>query len=176
MEERWSSKSVHLAQLRAMVIDDNRDMRTLIKSLLYALGIKDVIECGDGGQALEELKVRQADIIFLDWAMDPINGIEFLQMLRRSPDSPCPRANVIMLTGHTTIEHVVEARNAGMTEFLAKPVSSEKLYTRVMSVLKYPRPFIEAPNYVGPCRRRKFPGGYEGPERRKSEVVATAAE
>ena len=154
-----------------MVVDDNRDMRALIKSLLHGLGIKNVVECGDGGEALEELRLRPADLIFLDWAMDPIDGIEFLQLLRRSPDSPCPRANVIMLTGHTTREHVIEARNAGMTEFLAKPVSAKKLYTRVMSVLKYPRPFVNEGGYVGPCRRRKFPGGYEGPERRGDKQV-----
>lgn len=166
-----TTRSIELAQLRAMVVDDNRDMRVLVKSLLHALGIKDIVECGDGGQALEELKLRPADIIFLDWEMNPINGIEFLELLRRAPDSPCRRANVIMLTGHTTRDHVIEARNAGMTEFLAKPVSSEKLYTRVMSVLKYPRPFVEQGNYIGPCRRRRFPGGYEGPERREDDAT-----
>ena len=174
MLDRWGAKSIELVQLRAMVIDDNRDMRSLVKSLLCALGIKDVVECGDGAEALQELKIRKADIILLDWEMEPIDGIEFLKLLRQAPDSPCPRANVIMLTANTTAEHVIEARNAGMTEFLAKPLSAEKLYTRVMSVLKYPRPFISEGDYIGPCRRRRFPGGYEGTERRGDSEVEAA--
>lgn len=159
MRNNQPRKTLQLQQQRVMVIDDNSFLRSLVVSLLYALGFRDVVECSDGGEALEELRIRPADIIFLDWAMDPINGIEFLQLLRRSQDSPCPRANVIMLTGHTTASHVIEARNAGVTEFLAKPVSAQKLYSRVMSVLQHPRPFVVSDSYVGPSWDGRAPGG-----------------
>lgn len=164
-------KSVQIAQLTAMVIDSNKHMRLLVTSLLYTLGFRELFEASDGGEALQELKFNPADLIITSWCMEPIDGIEFIKTLRRAQDSPCPQANVIMLTANTEYRHVVEARNAGMTEFLAKPVSAEKLYTRVLSVLKYPRPFIHAKNYIGPCRRRFFPGGYHGEDRRDSDNI-----
>lgn len=164
-------KSVQVNELKVLIVDRNKHMRMLVKSLLYTMGFKKLAEAGDGGEALQELNSKPADLIITGWDMDPIGGLELIQTLRRSSDSPCQRTNIIILTAHTERANVIEARNAGMTEFLAKPISVDKLYTRVMSVLRYPRPFIEASKYTGPCRRRTFPGGYEGEERRREEVI-----
>lgn len=141
----------------------------LLKSLLYAMGFRNLTDAGDGSAALQGLKFCPADLIVTGWDMQPIGGIELIQTLRAGPGEPSQRADIIMLTAYAERENVIEARNAGMTEFLTKPITTDKLYTRVMSVLKYPRPFIEAKKYVGPCRRRTFPGGYEGEMRRASD-------
>lgn len=167
MFQGQTTKSVRIAELTAMVVDQDKHMRRLVKSLLYALGFRNLHEASDGGSALQELKFNPADLIVTSWTMEPIGGIELIKTLRLSKDSPCPEADIIMLTANTEVRHVVEARNAGMTEFLAKPVSADKIYTRVMSVLKYPRPYIQTNSYTGPCRRRIFPGTYEGDERRQ---------
>lgn len=161
-------KDLRLEELRVMLIDDNADMRRLVKSLLHAMSIRSVIECGDGGDALQELGTRKIDLIITDWAMEPIDGVEFVKLLRTAPDSPCPRVDVIMLTGNAELDQVIQARNAGVTEFLAKPISAEKLYTRVISVIKHPRPFIQSKGYTGPDRRRIYPGSYMGEERRNN--------
>lgn len=128
-------KTIRMDSLRILVVDDNRHMRTLIKSLFYAMGCKLVSESSDGGEALEELKTRTIDLVVCDWVMAPIDGLEFLKMLRTAQDSPNPNVPLIMLTGHTERERVIEARDAGVTEFLAKPISAEKLYSRVISAL-----------------------------------------
>ena len=69
---------------------------------------------------------------------------------------------------------LVAARDAGITEFLAKPVSSKALYQRIVSVIANPRPFIKTKTYFGPDRRRNInPGAYTGPERRKGGKAET---
>lgn len=157
---------IRLEDLRVMIVDDNKHMRTLIKGLFYALGCKNISESADGSEALEELRSRPIDLIITDWAMQPLDGLEFLKLLRQSSDSKNPKVPVIMLTGHTEVDRIFEARDAGITEILAKPISAEKLYTKVISVLKRPRKFIKSKKFVGPDRRRRRVE-HDGKEKRK---------
>jgi hypothetical protein len=64
---------------------------------------------------------------------------------------------------------VIGARDAGVTEFLAKPISAKGLYQRILNVVANPRPFIKTETYFGPDRRRNVNASYAGPERRKGE-------
>lgn len=166
MVDYLTRKELRLAELRVLLIDDNADMRALVKSLIHAMGIKKVVECSDGGEALHELKIQTYDLIITDWMMQPIDGIEFVRMIRTAPDSPCPKANIIMLTGNTGLDQVMEARDAGITEFLAKPISAEKLYTRIISVLRSPRSFVAEKAFTGPDRRRRGSDNYDREDRR----------
>ena len=59
-----------------------------------------------------------------------------------------------MLTGHSEKKRVTAARDAGVTEFLAKPISAKALYQRIVNVVANPRPFIKTKTYFGPDRRR----------------------
>ena len=72
-----------------------------------------------------------------------------------------------MLTGHSEKKRVVSARDAGVTEFLAKPISAKGLYQRIVNVVANPRPFIKTKTYFGPDRRRNVNPNYVGTERRK---------
>jgi DNA-binding response OmpR family regulator len=76
-----------------------------------------------------------------------------------------------MLTGYTERTRVTAARDAGITEFLAKPVSAKGLYQRIFSVVAHPRPFIKTATYFGPERRRTNNTNYAGPERRRGEAA-----
>jgi DNA-binding response OmpR family regulator len=72
-----------------------------------------------------------------------------------------------MLTGHSEKKRVTAARDAGITEFLAKPISAKGLYERIVNVVACPRPFVKTSTYFGPDRRRMTNTNYSGPERRK---------
>jgi DNA-binding response OmpR family regulator len=74
---------------------------------------------------------------------------------------------IIMLTGHSEKKRVVAARDAGVTEFLAKPISAKALYQRIVNIVVNPRPFIKTRSYFGPDRRRNVNLNYAGVERRK---------
>jgi CheY-like chemotaxis protein len=154
-----------LERLSVLVVEDNRNMSNLIKQVLRTIGVRQVRIAFDGVDAFKEMRNNAIDIVLCDLAMEPINGIEFTQLVRTAPDSPNPYVPVIMLTGHTERGNVKAARDAGVTEFLSKPISPLYLYRRIIQVIDQPRPFIRCASYVGPCRRRKqLP--FAGPERR----------
>jgi DNA-binding response OmpR family regulator len=76
-----------------------------------------------------------------------------------------------MLSGYTEYRRVTEARDAGVNEFLAKPISAKALYQRFASIIDNPRPFIRTKHYFGPDRRRQNLGPPRGtPERRKDST------
>ena len=157
-----------LQRLNVLVVDDNRFMLTLLRRILVGLGVVNVMEATDGAEAFQVMRTCPADIIFTDWMMSPVDGVEFTRLIRTAKDSPNRFVPIIMMTGHTEFARVIEARDAGVTEFLAKPVSAKSVYTRIVSVIEHPRPFIETKNYFGPDRRRRHDPSYTGPERRRS--------
>ncbi|TCS62098.1 response regulator [Varunaivibrio sulfuroxidans] len=156
-----------LTRLNFLIVDDNKHMRALVKSILHALGVKNVLEAQDGADAFKELRHFPADMIICDWNMSPLDGLDFVRLVRTGADSPNPFVPIIMLTGHTEMNRVMEARDSGVHEFLAKPISAKKLYSRIRSIIEQPRPFVRAGLYFGPDRRRKTNPNYSGPERRK---------
>jgi len=83
---------------------------------------------------------------------------------------------IIMLTGYTEMHRVTEARDAGVNEFLAKPVSAKKLYSRIVAIIEHNRNFIKIKQFFGPDRRRKALESYRGDERRKNQAEVIAAQ
>lgn len=155
------------ANLRALVVEDNAHMRALLRSLLHTLGIKNICEASDGDSGFAELKTHLPDLILTDLSMTPADGIMLTRKIRNSKDSPNPYVPIIMVTGHTERPRVEAARDAGVTEFLAKPISAKALYQRILNIVANPRPFIKTKTYFGPDRRRSTNATYNGPERRK---------
>ncbi len=159
-----------LEELNFLIVDDNKHMRALVKTILSTLGIKNIHEAGDGADALKELKVFPADIVICDWNMSPLDGIDFVKLVRTGKDSANPYVPIIMLTGHTEMHRVIEARDAGVNEFLAKPISAKGIYSRIRSIIENPRPFVKSRDYFGPDRRRKQVP-FNGAERRKTKLA-----
>lgn len=161
--------SLDLSRLNILIIDDNPHMRTLVREILLGFNVKNVHETKDGSEALSELRQWPADIAIVDWMMEPLDGLDFTRLIRTASDSPNPFLPIIMLTGHTERFRVEEARDAGVTEMLAKPMTANTLYSRLKDVIEMPRPFVRAGHYVGPDRRRKQKPDYTGPLRRDGE-------
>lgn len=161
-------KEFNLEKLNILIIEDNKHMQLLLREILRAFRITAVKSADDGADALKELKTFPADLIICDWVMEPIDGIEFVKMVRTMSDIANPYVGIIMLTGHTEASRVFEARDAGVNEFLAKPISAKSLYSRICSVVERPRPFVRTRQYFGPDRRRRK-GLPDGPKRRKDD-------
>ena len=154
-------------RLRFLVIDDNAHMRHILRTVLQGFGAREVYEAEDGAAGLEAFTQYMPDIVLTDWAMPVFDGLELAQMIRRPGANANPYVPIIMLTGHSQKSRVVGARDAGVTEFLAKPISAKALYQRILNVIANPRPFIKTQTYFGPDRRRNVNPNYVGPERRK---------
>jgi CheY-like chemotaxis protein len=154
-------------RLRFLVIDDNAHMRRIVRTLLHGFGAREVFEAEDGASGLDSFTHYVPDIVITDWAMPIFDGLELAQMIRQPGANANPYVPIIMLTGHTEKARVTAARDAGVTEFLAKPISAKSLYQRIVNVVANPRPFIKTKSYFGPDRRRSTSSTYVGPERRK---------
>jgi two-component system, chemotaxis family, chemotaxis protein CheY len=156
-------------KLRFLVVDDNVHMRRIVRTLLHGFGSREVFEAEDGAAGLEAFNQYSPDIVIIDWAMPIFDGLEFAQMIRQPGANANPFAPIIMLTGHSERKRVMAARDAGVTEFMVKPISAKALHQRILNIIANPRPFIKTNNYFGPDRRRNVTSTYAGPERRKGE-------
>ena len=155
--------------LKALVVEDNQHMRTLLRSLLNALGVTAVFEATNGEDAFALLRDKQPDLILSDLSMKPMDGIAFAKEVRLSKTSPNPYIPIIMVTGHTERHRIEAARDAGVTEVLAKPITAGNLFQRIGEIVDRPRPFVKCPNYFGPDRRRHVTEDYAGPFRRRAD-------
>jgi two-component system chemotaxis response regulator CheY len=153
-------------RLRFLVIDDNPHMRRIIRTLLHGLGTREVFEADDGATGLDAFTHNIPDVVLVDWAMPVFDGLELTRMIRETEGTSNPFVPIIMITGHSERNRVMSARDAGITEFLAKPISAKALYHRIVSVVAHPRPFIKTGSYFGPDRRRNTNPNYAGAERR----------
>lgn len=150
-----------------LVADDSLYMRAIIKVILTGLGFVRIFEAEDGAEAFRVFRGSSVDVALIDWEMPILNGIEFVRMIRTSDESPNPFAPLIMVSGHSERRRVVEARDAGVNEFIVKPVSAQLVYSRLVSVIERPRPFIRVNHFFGPDRRRRRPDSFRGNERRQ---------
>lgn len=155
--------------LRVLLVDDNHHMRVLLAEILRAIGVKQILEANDGAEGLQMMRTHAVDIVMTDLSMQPLDGIDFVRLLRNSPDSPNQMAPVIMITGHSTQRRVNEARDAGVNEFLAKPLTARGVIERISQVVDHPRPYVRTQDYFGPDRRRRAAPGYNGPWRRSTD-------
>ncbi len=163
------SRGFVLERLSVLIVDDNRYMIMLIAEILLGLGIRNVTKFTDPADAFKELAIMPVDLVVCDHAMNMLSGIEFVQLLRTSKDSPNPFVPVIMVSGYGDMATVTSARDAGVSEFLIKPISAKSLYMRVLEVINKPRPFIRSKTYFGPNRRRRAQP-FEGKEKRVKEA------
>jgi len=146
-------------------------MRTIVTTILTRAGVNSysIREARDGAEALETLRQFPADMALVDYNMSPIDGIEFVKLLRNASDSANKYLPIIMVTGHTEKSRVMEARDAGINEFVVKPLTANSLMSRIFSLVMRPRSFVRCSSYFGPDRRRRETPNYSGPFRRSSD-------
>ena len=166
-------ENYNIQQLHFLVVDDNKHMSMLIKNLLHALGSRMVAEANDAADAFAELTHFPADIIITDYHMQPLDGLDFVRLVRTGSDSPNPFVPIIMLSRHTEMNKIMQARDAGVHEYLAKPISAKSLYSRIDSIIARPREFIETRSFFGPDRRRRAMS-FTGPERRQADLKVSS--
>lgn len=157
------------SRLSALVVDDNAHMRVLLMSILASAGITKVRQAIDGTEALDILGTRNFDFAIVDYSMAPMDGLEFTRKVRK-PGSASPYLPIIMVTGHSEREQVFKARDAGVDEFLVKPIVPAAVLQRVERLVYRPRSFISVDTYFGPDRRRAQRHGPANKGRRSTDA------
>ena len=138
-----------LRSLKVLIVDDNAFMRKIVRDLLSNIGIRHTSDAPDGIAALESIRGAMPDLVILDWEMPFLNGLEFVRIVRTPGVFPYSDLPIIMLSGHSERDHVLEAARLGVHEFLKKPVSANVLFQRIVSVVMKPRAMV----HVGGCYR-----------------------
>jgi len=158
-----------LNDIHVLMVDDNGPMRQLIRALARAGGIVNFSEAETAADALEILRATPIDLLIVDWKMRPMDGLSFTRIIRWNSDSPNPYVPILMLTAHTEASRVAAARDAGVTGFLKKPISTRLLFDRIGNALTDTRNFIRAETFFGPDRRHGHADWYSGPFRRAAD-------
>jgi two-component system chemotaxis response regulator CheY len=143
-----------LLSISILLVDDSIHMRRLYRTLLSAFGVDKMFEAGDGAEGIDILCQKNPDLVITDWMMAPMDGLQFTRAVRHSPSVPNRYVPILMVSGSAEAHRVLAARDAGVTEFLAKPVTPANLFRRLASIIDNPRPFVRGDQYFGPDRRR----------------------
>lgn len=119
--------------MRAFIVDDQDFAQDLAKRILTKMGI-DAHAFGDGAKALEAMPDLQPQLVLVDYEMSPMSGVEFVKRVRAARQS-WSRTAILMITGHTSPEHVRQAQAAGIDGYVVKPYSPNSMRLRVEKVL-----------------------------------------
>jgi len=111
-----------MEKMKMMLVDDEERFLSTTKKLLSRKGY-DVITATSGAEALEELRVHNIHVVILDVKMPGMDGLETLKAIKRT----YPLVEVIMLTGHGTVDSAVEGLKSGATDYLTKPTDVQDL-------------------------------------------------
>ena len=124
-------------QVRVLVVDGQRGMRSILRQLLAQIGIEDVIEAKNGEEALEIIdraETAEPDVIICDLRLDKVDGLELCNMFRRDKDRATP---IIIVTGESDEFLHEVARQVGAVEVLTKPVSASDLLEQIQTAIGF---------------------------------------
>lgn len=147
-------KSYDLSNVSVLVVEKSDAMRALFKRLLKELKIGKVSIVASGTAAIEQFNRDTPDLVLVDWVTEDISGLEVVREIRNGEESQNQYAAIIMMSGLSSYDSIIRARDSGIHEFLAKPLSPKTLYEKVCHVIEHPRNFVRCENYFGPDRRR----------------------
>jgi len=119
--------------MRILVVDDFHTMRRIVINLLKQLGFSNVVEAGDGKEALEKVHSDKIDLVVSDWNMPNMTGIEFLKELRA--DERYKSLPFIMVTAEGKKENVIAAVHAGVSNYVVKPFNAATLKEKLIKVV-----------------------------------------
>jgi two-component system chemotaxis response regulator CheY len=168
--------SYNFDRIRILVIEDNQPMLEICKTLLLTFGVGEVLTAKNGDEGFRVFCRENPDIILADWMMEPTDGISMTRRVRNESISPNQYVPVILMTGFSEKKRVVQARDAGVTEFLVKPFTARDLYKRISQIIERPRQFVRVDGFFGPDRRRKVDISYTGNLKRETDINAKAAQ
>jgi len=152
-------------RLSILIVEDSLFIRSLLINSLRILNVGNVFAVEHGGEAINFLQqvktdpaaagTQEVDIVLSNWQMSPVDGMILLRWIRRHKDSPDRFVPFIMITAYSERERIHEARDLGVTEFLAKPFTIRAIGEKLISIIERNRQFVHTRDYFGPDRRRR---------------------
>ncbi len=159
-----------------MLLDENPLSLNILLQVLTGFGAKHFTRCTDIAKAEDEIAKTHFDLIIVDATGPSTTGTKFVSWLRRSGIEPNCYAPVLLTSGHTAQNSVLEARDCGAHFIIAKPLTPLIVLERIIWIAKEGRKFLESDAYVGPDRRFKNVGVPTGMEGRRRDDLSIEAE
>ncbi len=119
---------------RVLLVDDLANVRRVMKRILKQIGFTKVTEADDGSTALAELEKREVDLIISDWNMPKVSGLELLKAVRS--DESMKDTPFLMVTVEAQKDNVLEAVQAGVTNYIVKPFTAEDIKEKLEQIFK----------------------------------------
>ncbi len=168
------SVAYNFSEITIFIVEENPFLRELLSDLLKQFKPKKIYTESKCDIALERITEIMPDIIFASWT--PMSEIIHLfKNVRHSPNDNLSEIPIIAITSYTEKKYVIAARDLGMSEYLALPLSAKSVYARICKLIEKPRNFVRSAVYCGPDRRVKKIV-YPGEERRKESAESEDAE
>ena len=123
-----------VTEAKVLVVDDHDLTRNMVRAILRGVGFEDITQAESGDEALARLRSHQFDLVICDWNMPEGSGIEVLQIIRREEKNK--NIPFVMLTAEVYRENIVTAMGAGVTDYVAKPFTSDVLIAKIRTVMK----------------------------------------
>jgi len=120
--------------IKVLIVDDFATMRRILKNILKQIGFKNLVEADDGTSAWEILQGQTIDLIISDWNMPKMTGLELLKKLRASDQYK--RTPFLMVTAEAQKQNVIEAVQAGVSNYVVKPFTAEAISDKLEKILK----------------------------------------
>jgi DNA-binding response OmpR family regulator len=156
---------------RVLIVDPHPASAKLLGELLRDISTCQIWSAQDVQRGLALAGAVEPHVVFVDQSGE-LDGAAFARAFRRS-ELACRKAPIIMFCGHATAATIINARDAGVHEFLRKPFTIKDLLRRLEAVSMRPRDWVEGVGYVGPDRRRFNSGDYSGPLKRRVDHAVT---
>lgn len=122
-------------EVNILVVDDVNAVRFQIKDLLKGMGFRQIQATGSAEEAKVLLDVESFHLVLADWHMTPTDGLDFLKWVRSNPNPKISQVPFILVTGESTKEKVIEAVQAGVDDYIVKPLTIGQVQNRVLGVL-----------------------------------------
>jgi len=128
--------ALQLERIRVLVVDDNDFMRDLVASMLHEIGFRSIHHAADGEHALAQTERLEPQLIVCDVDMEPMDGLDFVEKLRKQTGTGRPRIPVLMLTARNETSIVQWAIKLGIDGYLVKPVKKAQVEAKVLTILE----------------------------------------
>lgn len=120
--------------IKVLVVDDFSTMRRIVKNALKQIGFTQTVEADDGTTALEVLKQENVGLIISDWNMPKMSGLDLLKAVKS--DAATKDIPFIMVTAEAQKENVLQAVQAGVSNYVVKPFTADNLQEKLKDVFK----------------------------------------
>ena len=115
--------------IKILIVDDMSTMRRIVKNALKQIGFSNMEEAEDGTSALAKLRAEAFNFVISDWNMPNMTGLDLLKTIRG--DAALKGIPVLMVTAEAKQENIVEAVQAGVSNYIVKPFTAETLKEKI---------------------------------------------